>query len=391
MVLALAVLACCSPGQPDVGTDATTSDADVEWPLENELRGVRFNPETPATTGGVANVDPWLARYDEPDVRAAVRQELRAIRRVAHLTFVTLVLAQVVHFDWPTPTAPQLDHLVAFVDDANEEGLKVALLISHPCVIPNSIVENAQPPVGPNEQHVGGHRALQVVNNETIYWDVPRCEDTFIDDAIGWWDAILTALERRRVAEGMAYVAHAGRPTRPYTLEMNLNVNYRFLDTVLAYLERVIPAMRTHGIPIGVSTVPARTSTDPVVRYSFLESLQRAVPIEQLDVIDMTSWVDGTGPGDSIDPDAIVARVGEANAGRVLLSDFNFRGTTTTWEDAAAHLIAMVHGRGFAGYWIWHYKDDAQYVGIRARGATTVDEAGWRPGILAILRADAMR
>lgn len=89
----------------DAGLDASATDAGEDggsvadagdlWPIEDGVRGLRFDPETPALEGGVANVDPWLARYDEEDVRQAVLTELRSVRRTARLSAVTLVMSQI--------------------------------------------------------------------------------------------------------------------------------------------------------------------------------------------------------------------------------------------------------------------------------------------------------
>lgn len=370
ILLGLALMACESP---------SAIPAEDDWDaFDGRIRGVQFNPESPARA---EPLDPWLESYDDPTVRAAVLLELRALRQIARLSHVVLFQTATRHLSWPDPEPGQLARLLRFVDDANAEGLRVAMVLSHPCMIPNSAV-----PAGYTPVHVGGHARGEVVNGETLHWDVPRCEDTYVTDAIHYFDAILGALATRRRSDGIAYVVHGGTPHRAYGLEMRFDSAFRFLDLELDYLRQVLPHMRAHGVPVGVAALPWLAE----VRYEFLDNLTKALPIESLDVIDITSWNEFELPvPDVIDPSAIVAKVGVANAHRIVLSDFRVHSD----EDPAAGIrmatqIEWTRDFGFKGYWLWRYKAD-DFRSLRANGSVGVDPSGFRQPLVDVLRADA--
>src|SRR5262245_47898403 len=138
------------------------------------VQGLRFNPET-FNSSGKAYKGAWLNVYSDPAVRSQVQAELDAIRQSSHLSMISLLVSANQHLKWPVPAEAELQNLVSFLNDANTQGLQVILLVSTPCVVPNSAV-----PVGSPKAHVGGHHRGEVVNGVQLYWDVAFCADNSI-------------------------------------------------------------------------------------------------------------------------------------------------------------------------------------------------------------------
>ncbi len=403
----LALLAGCSTAAAieDAGSDAAVPDASTEVdastsppvdggvaadasavdggridvvPPNALIRGVRFDPEV-LTADGVDHGGSWLEEYDQAEVRALVRDELRAIRPVTTLTHVAVFAVSARQLAWPRITSADANRLVDFVGDANDAGLSVILVLGTPCVVPNASV-----PAGATPEHVGGHRTGDVVNGRTLGWDIPRCGGP--SEAVEFYDSVLDALSRARPG-GVAYLALGGHPFVPFTAELPLHTAFPYRADVETYLATVIPALRSRDVvPIGVTTQVASWTSTPVDRYSFIAHLDESVGLANLDVIDVTSFYDRDDGSGSIDITDLARAAGPA-ASRLVLSDFGFRSSSRPPADVLEWTLAGADTLGGRGFWIWQYKDDAGSIGLRMRGYFGPTEAGFRPELLAPIRA----
>jgi hypothetical protein len=342
------------------------------------VQGLRFNPEI-FNSSGAPYKEAWLARYPLAEVRSQVKAELAAIHHRTHLAAITLLVNANQHLAWPSPSPIQLQNLTAFINDANAEGLRVILLVSTPCVVPNSAE-----PLGSGKVHVGGHRKGEIVNGHQLYWDVAYCADDSIELAQSWYSQILLALvQGLESPRGIVYVGLLGNPVLPFATEMNvfydgfpqLPAAQKYISQLVAYLKPRTP------FAIGIGLLPGFWSTDSGFRYSFLRNLRAAVQLSSFDYLDITS-------SDQIDVSAILARVGPGNAHRIVLSDFKYGESGQSQAAVTAFHLDQVRTRHLGGYWIWQYKDDPalgnQGKGIRQAGYFGND-GGWKGDVVDLL------
>lgn len=349
------------------------------------VKGIYFNPEI-YNPQGVAYGSAWFKNYHREHVKEQAIQELQAIKQVARLTHITSLVSANDHLDWPVPQEEQIDKIATFINDANNEGLKVILFIGHPCIIPNSAV-----PSNASMQHVGGHNKGEIVNGRMLFWDVSYCEDNNIELAKNWYRIILEGLERGVLdSEGIAMITLSGNPYLSFATEMNmLYDDYPYLDFAQEYLSEIVPYIHTiTNLSISISTHVALWETENDARYAFLDNLLEAVPIGYWDYIDITSFFNHKQSGNySTDVGEILRRVGESNSRKIMLSDFGYRNTdssplvTTQWH------FDQISDNKLGGWWIWQYKDgDArpEQVGIRERGYFGTD-GGWKENLIALI------
>lgn len=334
------------------------------------VRGVSFNPQI-VNEQGVSYGSSWLKNYGNAYVRTQAIQEMNAIKSVTNLDSLSLFTTANREFSWPTPTQSQITNIAHVINDAHAEGLRTVLVLSTPCVIPNSAIAPTEP-----KQHVGGHLAGEVVNGTTLYWDVAYCADNSIDLAKAWYQQILTGLAQNLISQdSIAYVALAGHPYAPFATEMNLFYdNYAHLDLAQAYVAALVPYIKSvSSFPLGIETLPGFWSTDPDFRYSFLDNLFAAVPPSQWDYIDITSKIE-------LDPVIVTQKVGAAYAQKVILSDFKYNESALSMADTSQWHFDTVRNHAFGGWWIWQYKDE-NLLGIRERGFFGLT-GGWKTDVI---------
>jgi len=342
------------------------------------VQGLRFNPET-FNSNGKAYKGAWLNVYSDPIVRSQVQGEFVAIRQSSHLSTISLLVSANQHLKWPVPAEAELQNLINFLNDADAQGLQVILLVSTPCVIPNSAV-----PVGSPKVHVGGHHRGEVVNGVQLYWDVAFCADNSIELAQRWYGQILSSLSRGiKSPNVIAYFGLMGNPTLPFATEMNVFYDdYPQLKFAQQYVARLVPYLRSQTVfKLGISLLPGFWSNDPTFQYSFLKNLKAAITFSSFDYLDITS-------SDQIDISAILNRVGSKNAPRIILSDFKYGESRKSQAAVTSFHLAQVRQHGLGGYWVWQYKDDPelgnQGLGIRRSGFFGAT-GGWKTGVLAAL------
>ncbi len=340
----------------------TSSNRPLTAGVPDTVQGLRFNPEV-FNSSGASFKDTWLNYYSLPDVRSQVKAELSAIRQTTHLNAISLFVSANQHLAWPSPSAAQMQNLTAFINDADELGLRVILLVSTPCVVPNS----AQP-LGSGKMHVGGHHKGEIVNGVRLYWDVAFCPDNSIQLAQSWYSDILSNLAKSlRSPDEILYVGLRGNPTLPFATEMNVFYDgFPQLASAQKYISQLVTYLRPRtSFRIGIGLLPGFWSTNTAFRYSFLRNLSSAIRLSSFDYLDITS-------SDQIDVASILARVGSGNARRVILSDFKYGESKQNQAAVTSFHQDQVRKNHLGGYWIWQYKDDPslgnQGVGIRKAG-----------------------
>lgn len=366
----------CGPNTADLSTplDSVTirSRSATAPPAATTMRSAWFNPQNPQ--GSL-----WISKYDDPAVAAAARGEFAALRH-AGLSHVTIFAVMSKDLAWPVAMDEEIDRLARVIDDANANGLKVILLLSNPCSVPNSVVDNdPQRPF----THVGGHRAGEVINGWTLYWDIASCSNDSTAQSRAWHERIVTRLDQRVTdPDGIALIELGGHPGIPFGTELSIfSDRYRYLGYSQRYVRAIVPRLQAiTSIPVGVNLLPPASYDATDHSTAYLDNFLAAVPITRVDYIDFTF-----SPAVRIEP--ILERVPPQ---KVIISDFK----TIDYSKQLGHLgvlehhLDLVEEHDLAGWWYWTYKDNSGTgPGLRQRGHTGANDNGWNAGVLQLLRS----
>lgn len=376
-------------GRADLGPDLPGHDLDPApdaAPPPTRVRGVAFNPEV-YNLKNVPYKSAWFKNYDKKHVRNQVIAELRAIKKTTGLTEVWFMLSAFQRVGFPVAQQAELDRLVLFFNDVHAEGMRVVFTLGHPYIVPKSRLKPSLKPTP-----VCGHKKGDTVNGFKLYWDVPDCPENNIALSRQWHMQILKELEKRLSSRAtVAYVVLGGHVGLPFAAEMNMFTNgYTYLAEAQAYVKALVPHLRaTSSFPVGLYLMPSRWKPGRrgPVDYSFLDNVLAVLPAKQLDVLDIT-----TAP--SVDIGVLVSRVGAANAGKLVVSDFkpHFFAATQTQSAVIGWHLGQVKKHKLGGFWYWTYKDDPQqkeWVGLRAHGAFGAGTAGWRMSAVNAIKGTA--
>lgn len=372
-------------------------DADPVWrdPASGEtwaslarlpIRGVELNPTTSA---GSATY--WIRRLAGPDfdpqVEAEVRLEIQAIRDRTGLTHLHTTVNAGHLLSWPTPLEHEVDDVVALINLADEEGLRVIFNLGTHCQVPNALLQPDNPEAF--WFHVGGYTTGQQfpihVNNVgmcnppppkenpciTLHWDMPRCDGDVVAQAKVWFETILGWLEEKVVdRQAIAGVLLAGDPRLPFAAEAVVfapNFYSEYQQEVNAFWTEVTAHVRSvTELPIGVNLLVSNLTTGNP-NYLYLENFRAAIGgaagLANLDYFDLTSTV-------GLDLDAVLApnRLGEDAAQRVILSDFKSRLAEISLEEVITCHRNAVFDYDLEGWWYWLYKDQGHAIGLRQSG-----------------------